>query len=488
MTRDIRNVLRGKCRACTECESFISVSGLVLCDYCGCPPVQHEKTEEKKSGAAASALLSSEVEDEIDSDRLDGSNVSTSTKKSRFKGRVVYNKRYQDNTNESSQGSATSTTRSSTARTSTESSFPSSSRGSSRRSARGSKSSEASSSVFDTSASYEPSVFSESWSTVVSTSDSHRHGSSSVSDATSSSRASKEKPRRRGARRRRNNRRQRRVSSSDGKSMSDSVLKDRFGMLKPLRLEVLMDLPSPIPAIQLEHAWNPADTSPNVNVKDEDPYTLHRQPVAQSTDGIRSKIGYEQGMHLFEVHWPLRQRGTHAVIGVCTADAPLTSVGYSCLIGSNEHSWGWDLSRNETHHGSSILSYPQDIQDEETFYVPDRFKVMLDMDHGNVGFVVGDHYLGEAFTGLRGRKLYLTVSAVWGHCEISMRYLGCLDAKPLSLMSLCRRVIRHSIKGDIKTKEVGGMALNIESQEEDKTKANINALGLPQPLKEYLHF
>jgi len=467
MTRDIRNVLRGKCRGCTECESFISVSGLVLCDYCGCPPVQHEKTEENKLAAGAAALLSSEVEDEIDSDRHDGSNLSTSTKKSRFKGRVVYNKRYQDNTNESSQGSATS--RSSTARTSTESSFPASSRGSSRKSARGSKSSEASS-VFDTSASYEPSVFSDSWSTVASTSDSHRHGSSSVSDATSSNRASKEKPRRRGARRRRNNRRQRRASSSDAKSMSDSVLKDRFGMLKPLRLEVLMDLPSPTSAIQLEHAWNPDDASPNVNVKDEDPYTLHRQPVAQSTDGIRSKIGYEQGMHLFEVHWPLRQRGTHAVIGVCTADAPLTSVGYSCLVGSNEHSWGWDLSRNETHHGSSVLSYPQDIRDEENFYVPDRFKVMLDMDHGNVGFVVGDHYLGAAFTGLRGRKLYLTVSAVWGHCEISMRYLGCLDASPLSLMSLCRRVIRHSIKGDI------------------KTKANINALGLPQPLKDYLHF
>ena len=218
--------------------------------------------------------------------------------------------------------------------------------------------------------------------------DSHRHGSSSVSDATSSNRASKEKPRRRGARRRRNNRRQRRASSSDAKSMSDSVLKDRFGMLKPLRLEVLMDLPSPTSAIQLEHAWNPDDASPNVNVKDEDPYTLHRQPVAQSTDGIRSKIGYEQGMHLFEVHWPLRQRGTHAVIGVCTADAPLTSVGYSCLVGSNEHSWGWDLSRNETHHGSSVLSYPQDIRDEENFYVPDRFKGM---------FLVGFYSVGSEF-------------------------------------------------------------------------------------------
>ncbi len=83
MTRDIRNVLRGKCRGCTECESFISVSGLVLCDYCGCPPVQHEKTEENKLAAGAAALLSSEVEDEIDSDRHDGSNLSTSTKKSR---------------------------------------------------------------------------------------------------------------------------------------------------------------------------------------------------------------------------------------------------------------------------------------------------------------------------------------------------------------------------------------------------------------------
>ena len=152
-------------------------------------------------------------------------------------------------------------------------------------------------------------------------------------------------------------------------------------MDKPLLLEVLMDLPSPTAEVQMEHAWNPNDTSPNVNVKDEDPFTLHRQPVAQSTDGIRSKIGYEQGMHLFEVNWPLRQRGTHAVIGVCTSDAPLNCIGYSCLIGSNEHSWGWDLSRNETHHGNSILSYPQDIQDDENFYVPDQFKGIFNFLH-----------------------------------------------------------------------------------------------------------
>ena len=81
MTRDIRNVLRGKCTGCTECEGFISVSGLVLCDYCGCPPVQHEKAEEKIS-TASSRTPDSLAEDELDNDRHDLSNVSTSTKRS----------------------------------------------------------------------------------------------------------------------------------------------------------------------------------------------------------------------------------------------------------------------------------------------------------------------------------------------------------------------------------------------------------------------
>ena len=54
---------------------------------------------------------------------------------------------------------------------------------------------------------------------------------------------------------------------------------------------------------------------------------------------------------------------------------------------------------------------------------------MLDMDEGTLGFVVDGKYLGPAFRGLRGKKLYLMVSAVWGHCEITMKYLGGLDRK-----------------------------------------------------------
>jgi hypothetical protein len=54
---------------------------------------------------------------------------------------------------------------------------------------------------------------------------------------------------------------------------------------------------------------------------------------------------------------------------------------------------------------------------------------MLDMDEGVLGFIVDGKYLGPAFRGLRGKKLFVIVSAVWGHCEISMKYIGGLDRK-----------------------------------------------------------
>ena len=86
----------------------------------------------------------------------------------------------------------------------------------------------------------------------------------------------------------------------------------------PPRLEMLMDMPPPSKEEQLKHAWNPEDRSSNIFIKDDDKLTFHRHPVAQSTDCIRGKVGYEQGLHLFEITWSTRQRGTHAVVGVST--------------------------------------------------------------------------------------------------------------------------------------------------------------------------
>lgn len=59
------------------------------------------------------------------------------------------------------------------------------------------------------------------------------------------------------------------------------------------------------------------------------------------------------------------------------------------------------------------------------------FTVVLDMDEGTLAFVVDGQYLGIAFRGLKGRKLHPIVSAVWGHCEITMKYIGGLDRKQM---------------------------------------------------------
>lgn len=81
-------------------------------------------------------------------------------------------------------------------------------------------------------------------------------------------------------------------------------------------------------------------------------------------------------MHVWELYWSTRQRGTHAVVGVATADAPLHSVGYQSLVGNNELSWGWDLGRNKLYHDSrnnTGVTYPALLKSDETFIVPDKF-------------------------------------------------------------------------------------------------------------------
>lgn len=241
----------------------------------------------------------------------------------------------------------------------------------------------------------------------------------------------------------------------------------------PPRLELLLDMPTVHKDTQVKHAWNSEDRSLNIFVKDDDKLTFHRHPVAQSTDCIRAKVGYERGLHVFELSWSTRQRGTHAVVGVATQDAPLHSVGYQSLIGNNEHSWGWDLGRNKVYHDSKNQSgetYPRQLTQDETFVVPDKFLIVLDMDEGTLAFVVEGQYLGVAHRGLRGKKVYPIVSAVWGHCEITMKYLGGLDPEPLPLMDLCRRVIRQHVGRP-----------NID-------QGKLDDLNLPKAIRDYLEY
>ncbi|RWS30750.1 protein gustavus-like protein [Leptotrombidium deliense] len=217
---------------------------------------------------------------------------------------------------------------------------------------------------------------------------------------------------------------------------------------RPARLDVLLDTPANNYEVMVKHSWNPDDRSLNIFVKEDDPLTFHRHPVAQSTDCVRGKVGYTRGLHVWELSWNTRQRGTHAVVGVATSECPLHSQGYQSLIGSNSESWGWDLGRNKLYHdvkNNAGTTYPANLAADETFIVPDTFLVILDMDEGTLAFMVDGQYLGVAFRGLKGKKLYPIVSAVWGHCEITMKYIGGLDPEPLPLKDLCRRVIRQQI-------------------------------------------
>ena len=100
--------------------------------------------------------------------------------------------------------------------------------------------------------------------------------------------------------------------------------------------------------------------------------------------------------------------------------------------------------------------------------------MVLDMEEGTLSFIVEGTYLGVAHTGLKGKKLHIIVSAVWGHCEITMRYLASLDPGPVSLMSMARLRIRQSLATVTK-----------EKAEQDKS---IDELTLPRSMKNYLKY
>jgi hypothetical protein len=57
-----------------------------------------------------------------------------------------------------------------------------------------------------------------------------------------------------------------------------------------------------------------------------DALTIHRRPISQSTDCARGKVGFNSGLHIWEIIWTSNQRGTHAVVGIGTEKAQLRKV------------------------------------------------------------------------------------------------------------------------------------------------------------------
>uniref|UniRef100_A0A8C5JRP9 F-box/SPRY domain-containing protein 1 n=1 Tax=Junco hyemalis TaxID=40217 RepID=A0A8C5JRP9_JUNHY len=179
------------------------------------------------------------------------------------------------------------------------------------------------------------------------------------------------------------------------------------------------------PVRAFHHAFSTNDCSRNVYIK-KNGFTLHRNPIAQSTDGARTKIGFSEGRHAWEVWWegPL---GTVAVIGIATKRAPMQCQGYVALLGSDDQSWGWNLvDNNLLHNGEVNGSFPQ-CNNAPKYQIGERIRVILDMEDKTLAFERGYEFLGVAFRGLPKVCLYPAVSAVYGNTEVTLVYLG----KPL---------------------------------------------------------
>ena len=68
--------------------------------------------------------------------------------------------------------------------------------------------------------------------------------------------------------------------------------------------------------------------------------------------------------------------------------------------------------------------YPGSVTHHHQWTVPDTFTMVLDMDQGCLGYLVGDQWLGWAVTGLKAHApLYPMASTVWGHCEVRPHHM-----------------------------------------------------------------
>ncbi|XP_072936703.1 F-box/SPRY domain-containing protein 1 isoform X2 [Epargyreus clarus] len=202
----------------------------------------------------------------------------------------------------------------------------------------------------------------------------------------------------------------------------------RTHCMKKLTEEVVKsELLIPLPSFKAKlrafyHAWNPYDCSRNIYIKPNG-FTLHRNPVAQSTDACRGKIGFQRGRHTWDIVWdgPL---GTVAVIGISTKEAPLQCQGYVGLLGSDQHSWGWNLVDNQLlHNGETRGHYPL-LNNCPRYQVGERIRVILDCEKHSLAFERGYEFLGVAFKDLPHEIIFPAISAVYGNTEVSMVYSG----------------------------------------------------------------
>lgn len=195
-------------------------------------------------------------------------------------------------------------------------------------------------------------------------------------------------------------------------------------------------------------AWDRAKSSNTIRILDNEPTRLRRDPASfDSTEIAMSDTGFSKGIHVLDVVWPLHKRGSRPVIGVALEGTPNRVTGSTNLLGSTESSWGWNLKNNKLfHNGQTIGNYPEDKSDSE-FIAPQKISCIIDMNAGTLGFKADEKYLGDAFSGLRHKTVFLAVSVTHVNTEIEINYNKGFNANtPLSLQDLTKLSLRRLVK------------------------------------------
>jgi hypothetical protein len=180
----------------------------------------------------------------------------------------------------------------------------------------------------------------------------------------------------------------------------------------------LLSRPPVARQVQIDNAWDPVRCGRDVSLTD-DGMTCRLYYCGGRTAAVRGRRPMTTGVHVWAVTWNVTgDGGAYPIIGVGTDKAAMDDD-----IGHNADSWGWHLNHNNLRHdGQHVVRYPN-IKDPDSYSVPYTFHLVLDMDEGTLSFVDGDEYLGVAFSGLRGRSLYV-MAGLWTGEQVSIKYHG----------------------------------------------------------------
>ncbi|KAL4229169.1 SPRY domain-containing SOCS box protein 4 [Mactra antiquata] len=160
-------------------------------------------------------------------------------------------------------------------------------------------------------------------------------------------------------------------------------------------------------------------TSDGINAINNNCVHRHRKGHFE-TDGARWGAALSKGKHVFEIYWPMSQRGTMATVGVGNADAPLYVKPKDSLVGCNKMSWGFDITRRRLlHNGQMLGTMPR------AGMVPDKFYMYVDCDGGTLGFGTDHAYWGAPINIPRQNfPVYPMIGSMCHNSQITMIYRG----------------------------------------------------------------